>query len=199
MNQRQVSTTSYPMSFLMVDSTDHVTGKTGLSPTVTVSKNGAAFGSPAGAVTELANGWYKLAGNATDRDTLGEFKIHATGSGADPTDRDYEIVTVDPFAALGAVASVAGNVAGSVASVAATVNATLVASGLDAISVADPGGVAGHTSLPKMLVALYRRFYRRVTKSTTQIKAYGDDNTTVNTTQTISDDGAGNQVQGTAS
>jgi hypothetical protein len=98
------SSTARALVFLMVDSTDHITGKTGLSPTVTLSKNGAAFASPAGAVTEIANGWYKVAGNATDTNTLGAIALHATGTAADPTDSIVaEVVAYDPddAAALG--------------------------------------------------------------------------------------------------
>ncbi len=86
------SSTTRVLMFLMVDSTDHVTGKTGLTPTVTLSKNGAAFGSPAGAVSEVANGWYKVAGNATDSNTEGPLALHATATGADPTDTIYNVV-----------------------------------------------------------------------------------------------------------
>jgi len=85
------STTTYPLIFLMVDDTDHVTGKTGLTPTVTISKAGGAFASPAGAVTEIANGWYKVAGNATDNATLGPLILHATGAAADPVDVVYNV------------------------------------------------------------------------------------------------------------
>jgi hypothetical protein len=81
----------------MVSSTDHVTPVTGLSPTVVISKNGGAFASPSGAVSEIGNGWYAIAGNASDRDTLGELLIHATGTGADPVDDRYMIVAYDPF------------------------------------------------------------------------------------------------------
>lgn len=94
---RKQSSTTYPLFFLMVDSTDHVTGKTGLSPTVTISKNGASFASPSGAITEVGNGLYKIAGNATDSNTVGELWIHATGTGADPTDTSYTVVAYDPF------------------------------------------------------------------------------------------------------
>ena len=90
------SQTDQHLFFLMVDSTDHVTGKTGLSPTVTLSKNGAAFGSPSGAVTEIANGWYKVAGNASDSATLGPLMLHATGTAADPTDDTFQVVAYDP-------------------------------------------------------------------------------------------------------
>jgi hypothetical protein len=94
---RKQSSTTYPLFFLMVDSTDHVTGKTGLSPTVTISKNGASFASPSGAITEVGNGLYKISGNATDSNTVGELWIHATGTGADPTDTSYTVVAYDPF------------------------------------------------------------------------------------------------------
>ena len=94
---RKQSSTTYPLFFLMVDSTDHVTGKTGLSPTVTISKNGGSFASPSGAVSEVGNGLYKIAGNATDSNTVGELWIHATGTGADPTDTAYTVVPYDPF------------------------------------------------------------------------------------------------------
>lgn len=96
-NDRVQSSTANPMPFLMVLSSDHVTAATGLSPTVTISKNGGSFASPSGAVTELANGWYLLAGNATDRNTLGDFIIHATGTGADPADSKFTITAFDPF------------------------------------------------------------------------------------------------------
>lgn len=88
----KLSSTARPLLFLMLSETDHVTGVTGLSPTVTLSKNGGAFASPAGAVTEVGNGWYKVAGNATDTATLGPLLLHATGTGADPCDVVYDVV-----------------------------------------------------------------------------------------------------------
>ena len=84
----------------MVDSTDHVSPKTGLTPTVTLSKDGGAFAAAAGAVTEISNGRYALAGNAADRNTLGTLSLHATATGADPVDMDFMIVAFDPFSAL---------------------------------------------------------------------------------------------------
>lgn len=82
---------SRPLLFLMVLSSNHIDPATGLSPTVTISKNGAAFASPAGAVTEIANGWYKVAGNATDTNTLGPLLLHATVATADPADCVYDV------------------------------------------------------------------------------------------------------------
>lgn len=90
--------------FLMIDESDHVTGLTGLSPTVTLSKAGGSFASPAGSVSEVGNGWYKVAGNATDTGTLGPLVLHATATGADPFDREYDVVEFDPqLAAIGAL------------------------------------------------------------------------------------------------
>jgi len=75
-----------PLVFLMVESADHITGLTGATCTVTISKNGGAFGSPSGSVTEIANGWYQVAGNATDTGTAGPLVLHATAASGDPTD-----------------------------------------------------------------------------------------------------------------
>lgn len=99
MSARKLSSTTYPINFLMVLSIDHLTGAVSKSPTVTLSKNGGAFGAAAGAVTEVANGIYSLAGNATDRNALGELWLHATATGCDPVDVKVDILTDDPFAA----------------------------------------------------------------------------------------------------
>lgn len=93
------ATTAQPLLFLMIDSSDHVSPKTGLSPTVTLSKNGGSFASPSGAVSEIGSGWYKVAGNATDNATLGPLALHATSAGADPTDVVFPVVAFDPLVA----------------------------------------------------------------------------------------------------
>lgn len=96
------SSTAYPLVFLMVDSSDHRSGKTGLSPTVKIGKAGATGVSPAGAISEIdatnLPGWYAVAGNATDSNTLGSLILHASAAGADPADYVYEVVAVDPQA-----------------------------------------------------------------------------------------------------
>lgn len=80
----------------MVLSSDHLTGATGKSPTVTLSKNGGAFGSPAGLISEIGNGWYSVAGNATDENTLGPLLLHAAAVACDPTDENYPVVSYNP-------------------------------------------------------------------------------------------------------
>ncbi len=88
--------TTRPLEFLLVQSSDHLTGLTGASPTVTISKNGGSFASPAGSVTEVGNGWYKVAANATDAGTSGPLLLHASATGSDPTDDRFEVVGYDP-------------------------------------------------------------------------------------------------------
>ncbi len=70
--------------FLMVSSANHIDGATGLSPAVTLSKNGGAFAAPAGAVSETGHGWYKLT-PAADTNTTGSLIIHGEAAGADPS------------------------------------------------------------------------------------------------------------------
>lgn len=77
-------------SFLMVDSTDHVTPETGLTVTATRSLDGAAFAACANAVTELSNGIYKI--NLAAADLNGDVIVLRFASvGAD--DRFLTVVT----------------------------------------------------------------------------------------------------------
>ena len=76
----------------LTDSTDHISGKTGATLTVTASKNGGAFSSISPVVTERGAGWYSLALTTSHTDTLGDFAIHITATGADPVDTLSQIV-----------------------------------------------------------------------------------------------------------
>jgi hypothetical protein len=96
----QQNTANYPLTFLLVSSDDHVTAVTGVSPMVTLGKNGGSFSVPAGEITEIGDGWYKVAGNATDTNTLGSLTLHATATGADPVDMMHEIVAFNPQSAV---------------------------------------------------------------------------------------------------
>jgi hypothetical protein len=89
-----------PIPFMIVQSTDHITGLAGAVPTVTISKNGAAFAAPAGTVAEIGNGWYKLIPTAADTGTNGPLLLHATATGGDPADVDCQVVAMSPYAAL---------------------------------------------------------------------------------------------------
>ena len=97
MRQRQQNSTSFPVTFFLVAVSDHITGLSGASPAVTISKNGAPFAPAAGAITEIGSGWYGWAANATDRSALGELAVHIEATGADPVDFKLEIVPWNPF------------------------------------------------------------------------------------------------------
>lgn len=91
--------TAKDVTILLIDSSDHITGKTGLAAGLTIYATKAA-GTPAAitpTVTELdstnVKGLYKLALTSGHTDTLGEFQLHITGSGADPADYKWEIST----------------------------------------------------------------------------------------------------------
>lgn len=65
----------------------------------------------------------------------------------------------------------------------------LAANGLDIIPITDPGAVANMNSFPKLIVALWRYFYRQTTATLSQLRTYKDDNTTVNVTMPLTNDG----------
>ena len=91
---------------LMVDATDGYTAETGLTLTVTVSKNGAAFGASGGSVTEVSSGVYYYEATAGELDTVGYLNLKATGTGA----RDFmalcQVVAYDPYTAFITAASI---------------------------------------------------------------------------------------------
>ncbi|MBI5903915.1 MAG: hypothetical protein HZB84_10600 [Deltaproteobacteria bacterium] len=76
----------------MADSTDHITGKTGLTLAVTVSKDGAGFASITPTVTERGNGWYNVALATGDTGTVGDLVVRSTATGADPGERTLNVV-----------------------------------------------------------------------------------------------------------
>lgn len=80
------------LPFLLVSSVNHIDPVLGATPTVTISKNGSAFAAPAGAITEIGNGWYQVAAHAADANTLGPLLLHATAAGADPTDQRFDVI-----------------------------------------------------------------------------------------------------------
>ncbi len=68
-------------TFLMVDSTDHITPKTGLTVAGTRSRAGAAFAAVANAITEVGNGVYTTTLAGTDLNSnIITFRFTATGA-----------------------------------------------------------------------------------------------------------------------
>src|SRR5258708_4607616 len=115
------SATDKVIPFLLVSDTGHILGVTGLTPTVTISKNGGAFAAPAGTVAEIGVGWYKLTPDAADTNTLGILILHAESAGADPSDPQSLVVANDPYDAadmgLSSLAALEGRVPASPAAV----------------------------------------------------------------------------------
>lgn len=145
MKERQQGVTTYPLVFLLVSSSDHVSPVTGATVTVTLSKNGGSFGAASGAVSEIGSGWYSLggAGLAADLGTLGPLVLHATAAGADPTDSLFTVVPWNPFDGLrmgltalpNAASSAAGGLMGATAPgyYAAPPSAAAVAAQVDSV------------------------------------------------------------------
>lgn len=128
-----------PIKFMMIDSADHITGKTGLAPTVVIEKNGGTFGAPAGAITERAFGWYQIAGNATDCNTAGPLIVHASAVGADPCDDPWQVKGINPSAILvdANLIQIAGSAA-DVATLVAIIRAGLVGVVSTAVNAGSP-------------------------------------------------------------
>ncbi|HPZ14844.1 MAG TPA: hypothetical protein PLK04_11550, partial [Bacillota bacterium] len=100
MIQFKKDTTFYDLAFILYDATDHITPKTGLSPTVQISKNGATtFSTAAGTVSEIGYGFYRWSPASSDVDTLGRLAIRITATGADPLAMIAQVVAYDPYAA----------------------------------------------------------------------------------------------------
>jgi hypothetical protein len=163
----QQSTTNGPLLFPLVLSSDHISPATGKSPTVVISKNGAAFGSPAGAVSELANGWYVVAGNATDSNTLGPILLHATEASSDPTDTVYVVQTLNPYESLQALLNHFAD---------ATIRRTFA----NALASAD-----GDTAVFRSLLGVMAKLVNKVAVSGGTLQIMEDDDTTVFGSQTI--------------
>ncbi len=80
----QKNTAKNDIEFLMIDSTDDISGKTGLTLTATRSIDAAAFGAITGSTAEVANGIYQLDASAADLNgDIITFRF--TGTGANDT------------------------------------------------------------------------------------------------------------------
>jgi hypothetical protein len=84
--------TAYALMVFMTDSADHIAGKTGLTLAVTASKAGAAFASISPTVTERGNGWYAVDLTSSHTDTAGDFALHISATGADPSDLNCQVM-----------------------------------------------------------------------------------------------------------
>jgi hypothetical protein len=119
--------TARNLMLFLTASADHVTGLTGATLTITLSKDGAAFASISPTVTERGTGWYNVALTTAHTDTLGDFVLRATAASADPIDLREQVFALLPGDSV-AVSSIAANAVN--ASALATDAVTEIQSGL---------------------------------------------------------------------
>lgn len=220
MKLHQLQDTAKRIPLYLTDAAGAAVTGLGSAVTVTLDKNGGGFGAATGTVAESANGLYWYTPSVADVSTLGPLIVRATGTGVSPQPYEYRVVAFNPYldtnlglSDLVAVkaktdtlpTSFPANFASMVISVGGAVTVgtnsdktgyKLASDGLDSIAVTAPTGVA--STFPGMVVQTWRRFFAKATKTSTQIKTYANDGTTVVTTQTVSDDGSV-QTQGAAS
>lgn len=82
--------TTFTRTFMMIQTSDHISGITGATVAVNISKAGATGAAAAGTVTEVDSthnpGLYKIALTTADTGTIGDLAFHCTATSADPTD-----------------------------------------------------------------------------------------------------------------
>ena len=98
---------SYVKTFRMILTSDHLTGATGKTVTVLISKAGGAYAAAAGAVAEIANGDYKVSYTPVDTNTAGDLRMYATAAACDPTDGVDQVDTGTSLATVNFSASAA--------------------------------------------------------------------------------------------
>lgn len=86
----------------LVQSADHITGATGRTLTIEISKAGNVFQEAEADFTEVGYGWYDINFTSNDLGALGFLKVHISATGADPVDFELEVVaefvsTTNPF------------------------------------------------------------------------------------------------------
>ena len=74
-------------------------------------------------------------------------------------------------------------------------SAKLASDGLDSILTTAPAGAA--SNFREMMVQVWRRFFKKATRTNSQLRTYADDGVTIVTSQAISSDGT-TETQGTA-
>jgi len=93
--QLREDTAGIVMVYLTLSGTE--TPATGLTPTIEISKNGAAFAAPVGSVAEVSDGWYACSLNLADTSTPGQLIVKLTDATADPGFASITVCTHNPL------------------------------------------------------------------------------------------------------
>lgn len=175
--------------FLLVDATDDETAETGLSPTVQISKNGGSFATVTNSVSEIANGWYKVALTATETNTVGPLIVRATGTGADEWRDVHQVVDFADFQADVSALATASGLAALENLSEAEVNAQV----LDVLNVDTFSELTGvppdDATITQMIRWLYLLARNKLTQTADTQTVLADDGSTTVATSTISDNG----------
>lgn len=91
---------SYVRTFLMVGTSDHITGQVAAAPKLNISQAGGALSSTNAVIAELGVGLYTASLTSTDTRTLGDLLYHLTGTSADPADFSDQVVPDVPGATI---------------------------------------------------------------------------------------------------
>lgn len=127
-----LNNSSYTRAFLMVYSADHLTGATGITVTVNLSKSGGAFAPAAGSVAAVGAGIYTVSLTGVDTATQGDLAYWCTGTNVDATNFIDQVIAANLNAlnvTSGTTLQLAGgtysiNLSGSVGSVISGVTVT---------------------------------------------------------------------------
>jgi len=99
-SRKQSDASAKKILIKMVLTSDHLTAATSKTVSVSISKNGAAFGAAGGSVAELSGGFYYYTPNSTDLNTLGELVISASATACDNYEDKYVVVPYDVYDAI---------------------------------------------------------------------------------------------------
>lgn len=192
--------------FLMVDATDDETAEEGLSPSVEISKNGGAFAAITNSVSEISDGWYKVALTSTETNTNGPLIVRATGTGADEWREVHQVIDDPADGVLDEALSghtTAGSLGKAIADILAdtgTDGVALASATLQAIAdAAISRGVANveDTADADSLAALILTALHSAVSGTTLTIKKTDDSTTFDT-KTITTSGSAEPITGVA-
>lgn len=132
-----------------------------------------------------------VSGDATAADNL-EAAYDGTGYAGGTIKQKVDLDTIKTQS----VTCAAGvTVPAALASTTNITSAKLASDGLDAILTTAPTGAA--SNFREMMVQVWRRFFKKATRTNSQLRTYADDGVTVVTSQAISSDGT-TETQGTA-
>lgn len=89
---------NYTRTFLMVLTSDHLTGSGSGGVTVNLSKAGGVFSLATGSAIAISGGLYSISLNSTDTSTMGDLSFYCTGTGVDPTNFTDQIIGINLLA-----------------------------------------------------------------------------------------------------